>query len=206
MIGQGANNDVRSLLQNELGVALPLHVSLSRPLVLKTEQKDEFLPALKQAVSGSGVKSFTTRLEQLQWHPNEDRTRWFLVLRVADSNDELMKLLRACNSVADTYGQPRLYQEDGPGQSNKHKQGVQMNQEQDSQVAKKFHISIAWSLQKPSESGVTNAGKSFGDGTDLPSSVRSLRVGFGEVKVRIGQDVTSLSLDRKRRRSSGVLS
>jgi len=181
-------------------------VSLSRPLVLKTEQKDEFLPTLKQAVSGSGVKSFATRLEQLQWHPNEDRTRWFLVLRVADENDELMKLLRACNSVADTYGQPRLYEEHGHSHS-KHKQGVQMNQDRDSQAAKKkFHISIAWSLQRPSESGVTNAGKSIGDGTDLPSSVRSLRVGFGEVKVRIGQDVTSLSLDRKRRRSSGVLS
>jgi hypothetical protein len=193
------------LLQNELGVALPLHVSLSRPLVLKTEQKDEFLPTLKKAVSGCGVKSFTTRLEQLQWHPNEDRTRWFLVLRVADSNDELMKLLRACNSVADSYDQPRLYEEDEPRHS-KHKQGVQMNQERDSQAAKKFHISIAWSLQRPTESGVTNAGKSFGDGTDLPRSVRSLSVGFGEVKVRIGQDVTSLSLDRKRRRSSGVLS
>ncbi|RYF44421.1 MAG: hypothetical protein EOO38_17945, partial [Cytophagaceae bacterium] len=156
-------------------------------------------------VSGSGVKSFTTRLEQLQWHPNEDRTRWFLVLRVADSNDELMKLLRACNSVADMYDQPRLYEEDKAGQS-KHKQGVQVNQEQESQAAKKFHVSIAWSLQRPSESGVANAGKSIGDGADLPSSVRSLSVGFGEVKVRIGQDVTSLSLDRKRRRSSGVLS
>ena len=174
--------------------------------MLKTEQKDEFLPTLKQAVSGSGVKSFSVRLEQLQWHPNEDLTRWFLVLRVADENDELTKLLRACNSVADMYGQPRLYEEDGHSHS-KHKQGVQMDQERESQVArKKFHISIAWSLQRPSESGVTNAGKSIGDGTDLPSSVRSLSVGFGEVKVRIGQDVTSLSLDRKRRRSSGVLS
>jgi hypothetical protein len=185
------------LLQNELGVALPLHVSLSRPLVLKTEQKDDFLPTLRNAVSGSGVKAFTTRLEQLQWHPNEDRTRWFLVLRVADSNDELMKLLRVCNSVASTYSQPRLYEEDGPGQSKR---------KQEMQVAKKFHISIAWSLQSPLEGGVTNAGKSFGDGTDLPSSVRSLSVGFSEVKVRIGQDVTSLSLDQKRRRSSGVLS
>lgn len=206
MIGQGADNDVRSLLQNELGVALPLHVSLSRPLVLKTEQKDEFLPTLIKAVNSCGVRSFTTCLEQLQWHSNEDGTRWFLVLRVADEDDELMKLLRACNSVAETYGQPRLYHADGHSHS-KHKQGVQMNQERDLQAAKKkFHISIAWSLQRPSESGVTNAGQNFGDGTDLPSSVRSLRVGFGEVKVRIGQDVTSLSLDRKRRRSSGVLS
>ena len=177
--------------------------------MLKTEQKDDFLPTLKEAVSSSGVKSFTTRLEQLQWHPNEDRTRWFLVLRVGDGNSELVKLLRACNSVADKYGQPRLYEEDKPSQlKHKHKQGVQMNQDRESQAAKKFHISIAWSLQRPSESGsgVTNAGRSFGDGTDLPSAVRSLSVGFGEVKVRIGQDVTSLSLDRKRRRSSGVLS
>ena len=81
-----------------------------------------------------------------------------------------------------------------------------MNQERMSQAAKKFHLSIAWSLQRPPESGVTNAGKSFGDSTDLPSAVRNLSVGFSEVKVRIGQDVTSLSLDQKRRRSSGVLS
>lgn len=177
-------------------------MSLSRPLVLRTEQKDDFLSTLKNAVSGSGVKAFTTRLEQLQWHPNEDRTRWFLVLRVADSNDELMKLLRVCNSVADMYGQPRLYEEDKSGQP-KRKQGTRLQHERESQVSNKFHISIAWALQRPSESGVTDTGKGFGD---LPSLVRSLSVPFSEVKVRIGQDVTPLSLDQKRRRTSGVLS
>lgn len=202
--GQTANNNVRSLLQNELGVPLPLHVSLSRPLTLKTEQKEGFFQTLKNAVSGSGVKALTTSLEELQWHPNEDRTRWFLVLRVADKNNELMKLLRACNSVADVYDQPRLYEDDEAGES-KRKKHNSTNHEKESQVSKKFHISIAWSLQDPSESGVMQQGEGNGNGQNLPSSVNGLGVPFSEVKIRIGQDVTSLPLDQKRRRSSGVL-
>jgi hypothetical protein len=184
-------------LQNELGVALPLHVSLSRPLTLKTEQKDGFLSSLRNAVSGSGVRAFTTSLEQLQWHPNEDRTRWFLVLRVEDRNHEFMKLLRACNSVADIYDQPRLYEDDG----NKEPQRKNQAATNGEGISKKFHISIAWSLQKPSEI----ADRDVSNGTDPLNSVRGLRVPFNEVKVRIGQDVTSVSLDAKRRRSSGVL-
>jgi hypothetical protein len=188
-------------LQNELGVALPLHISLSRPLTLKTEQKDGFFHSLRNAVRGSSVRAFATSLEQLQWHPNEDGTRWFLVLRVADRNHELMKLLHACNSVADMYDQPRLYEDDENAES-KRKNGVSTNHEQESQLSKKFHISIAWSLQKPSAIG---ADEDVNNGTASPNSVRSLSVPFNEVKVRIGQDVTLLPLDVKRRRSSGVL-
>lgn len=192
------------MLQNDLGVPLPLHVSLSRPLTLKTEQKDGFFQTLKNAVSGSGVKAFTTSIEELQWHPNEDRTRWFLVLRVADRNNELMKLLRACNFVADVYNQPRLYEDDEAG-GTKRKKRDSTTHEQKSQVSKKFHISIAWSLQEQSQSGATQLGEGNGNGQHLPSSVSGLGVPFSEVKVRIGQDVTSLPLDQKRRRSSGVL-
>jgi hypothetical protein len=188
-------------LQNELGVALPLHVSLSRPLTLKTEQKDGFFNSLRNAVSGSGVRAFTTSFEQLQWHPNEDRTRWFLVLRVEDRNLELIKLLRACNSVADMYDQPRLYEDDGSGEPQRKNQAATNGEE----VSKKFHISIAWSLQKPFEIGGTDADRDVGNGIDPLDSIRGLRVPFNEVKVRIGQDVTLLPLDVKRRRSSGVL-
>jgi hypothetical protein len=200
---KGINNDVHSLLQNGLGVPLPLHISLSRPLTLKTEQRDGFFQAMKKAVSSSGVKAFTTSFEQLQWHPNEDRTRWFLVLR-ADNDHELMKLLRACNYVADLYNQPRLYEDDGHGTSECKKRDP-TSHEQESQVSKKFHISIAWSLQEQSENGVAHASEASSDGGELPSSVRDLGVVFNEVKVRIGQDVTSLSLVQKRRRSSVIL-
>jgi hypothetical protein len=177
---------------------LPLHVSLSRPLTLKTEQKDDFLRSLRNTVSGSGVRAFTTSLEQLQWHPNEDRTRWFLVLRVEDRDHELMKLLRACNSVADMYDQPRLYEDDRNGEPQRKNQAASNGEE----VSKKFHISIAWSLQKPHENGV---GQDFDIGTTSLKSIRSVSVPFNEVKVRIGQDVKLLPLDVKRRRSSGVL-
>lgn len=165
-------------------------------MTLKTEQKDGFSLALKDAINGSGVKSFKAKLEQLQWHPNEDQTRWFLVLRVADEDDELMRLLRACNSTANVYNQPRLYEDDGHGKR-LHKERGQNDDEQELQVAKKFHISIAWSLERPPNGDAARE--------DLPSVIRQLSVSFKEVKVRIGQDVTSLSLSQRRRRSSAIL-
>lgn len=193
-------NDIRSLLQNDLGVALPLHVSLSRPLVLRTEQKDDFFPSLKDAIGSSGVRAFETTFERLQWHPNEDRTRWFLVLRVADEDDGMLKLLRTCNSVAVKYGQPKLYESDDT-----HSGGRQTSRG-NSKISDKFHISIAWSLEEPSGSIRTSEGKNTCNAMDLPPTIHSLRVPFGEVKVRIGQDVTSMPLDPRRRRTSGVLS
>ena len=198
--GNTAKDDVRSLLQNDLGVALPLHISLSRPLVLRTEQKDEFFLSLKDAISSSGARAFETSFEQLQWHPNEDRTRWFLVLRVTDEDDALFKLLRTCNSVAAKYGQPKLYEDDDAHG------GGKRTPKQMSKVSEKFHISIAWSLEEPPSSLRTIAGETACTTMDLPPAVRSLRVPFGEVKVRIGQDVTSMPLDPRRRRTSGVLS
>jgi hypothetical protein len=198
--GTTAKSDVHSLLQNDLGVALPLHVSLSRPLVLKTEQKDDFFIRLKDAISSSGARAFETSFERLQWHPNEDRTRWFLVLRVLDEGDALLKLLRTCNFVADKYNQPKLYEDDDV-----HGGGKRPSR-QTSKISDKFHISIAWSLEEPPSSGRTIAGETACDAMDLPPAVHSLRVPFGEVKVRIGQDVTSMPLDPRRRRTSGVLS
>jgi hypothetical protein len=194
--GTTTKNDVRSLLQNDLGVALPLHVSLSRPLVLKTEQKDDFFISLKDAISSSGARAFETSFEQLQWHPNEDRTRWFLVLRVVDEDGALLKLLRTCNSVAAKYGQPKLYEDDDVHSG--HKRPPKQR------ISEKFHISIAWSLEDPTGSGRTIAGETACDAMELPAAIHSLRVPFGEVKVRIGQDVTSMPLDPRRRRTSGV--
>jgi hypothetical protein len=199
--GKSAKDDVRSLLQNDLGVALPLHISLSRPLVLRTEQKDDFFFSLKDAISSSGgARASETSFEQLQWHPNEDRTRWFLVLRVTDDDDALFKLLRTCNSVAVKYGQPKLYEDDDVDGRGKRPPS------QMSKISEKFHISIAWSLEEPPSSLGMIAGETACNAMDLPPAVRSLRVPFGEVKVRIGQDVTSMPLDPRRRRTSGVLS
>lgn len=45
-----------SLLHSELGVQLPLHISLSRPVVLTTDQKQPFLDAFERAIKASNTK------------------------------------------------------------------------------------------------------------------------------------------------------
>lgn len=47
---------MHSLLYSDLGVQLPLHISLSRPVVLRTEQKESFLELLRHRVTNSGIQ------------------------------------------------------------------------------------------------------------------------------------------------------
>lgn len=106
-------------------------------------------------------------------------------------------MLSTCNDIAADYKQPKLYENDDDAKQAGEKR-PSTGKQPAKQVARKFHISIAWSLEGASQ-GETQS-------QDLPAQVRSIRVSFTEVKVRIGQDVTSLPLSQKRRRASGVLS
>jgi hypothetical protein len=45
-----------SLLQSDLGVQLPLHISLSRPVVLVTEQKQAFSERFEHAIQESEIR------------------------------------------------------------------------------------------------------------------------------------------------------
>ncbi|CZT17819.1 uncharacterized protein RCC_03655 [Ramularia collo-cygni] len=167
---------IHTLLENDLGVQLPLHISLSRPLTLKTAQKDKFLADLKTAISTTGVRGFAVTPNKLTWHPNEDGTRWFLVLSlIRPENNELQKLLDVCNKLAGEAGQPLLYQ------------GSKSREVDDG----KFHLSVAWSLT-PQEEGEVDVA------TGIKEKLKGLKIELGEVKARIGQDVTSIPL-RKRR-------
>ena len=134
-------------------------------------------------------------MRDLALHPNESKTRWFLVLRLQTSTD-LSKLLSICNNVADQFGQPLLYATHG-------------NHEQN-QIGDQFHISIAWSLEPP-QSHEGEEAKLFSKSGDLyltgisyalMGQLSSLSIHFSEVKVRIGQDVHSIAL-KARRQSSG---
>jgi U6 snRNA phosphodiesterase len=170
---------VKSLLYSELGVPLPLHISLSRPLVLRTEQRAAFLDQLKTSVQACGARAFTTRPIDVRWHPNEVGNRWFLVLGLEKTDGgELPRLLAACNQVAKVFEQPLLYAEDG---------------RDGGKASDKFHISIAWSLE-PQESGVT------GNLPSLPEGAKEMQIPFPEVKIRIGQDVTTIPLLAARRK------
>lgn len=174
---------VHSLLQNELGVALPLHISLSRPLTLKTAQKEEFLDLLKRSLNDNGAKALHANPKDLMWHSNETSTRWFLVTRM-QASQSLSHLLDVCNGVAKEFQQPLLYAD-----------------HTSDDMQDKLHISIAWALELPlvAESGpksgsssVVQARRSIPDAS--LEQLRNLQIVFGELKVRIGQDVHVLPL------------
>nr|OQO16636.1 hypothetical protein B0A51_16899 [Rachicladosporium sp. CCFEE 5018] len=196
---------IHTLLRNDLGVPIPLHVSLSRTLMLKAEQRDAFLARCRAAASS--VTAFEMKLETLQWHPNEDRTRWFLVVQVSSPDAALSSLVESLNSVAAEFNQPLLYEDEDatssvtPSASRIADSGATTTRV----VSQKFHISIAWSLEPPPTAGTTNTEtvqQTQTDGRFLMRALAEYRVPANDLKVRIGQDVTAIPL--RVRRGSAV--
>lgn len=126
------NVRLESLLKSDLEADLPLHISLSRTLMLATHERQTFTDALEAAIGASGVKPyvfpspitratflevlliricrFTVTLNTLHWVPNYENNRWFLVLQaIKPAGNGLTKLLVASNTVAKRFGQPSLY-------------------------------------------------------------------------------------------------
>lgn len=52
----GETMNMHSLLHSDLGAQLPLHISLSRPVVLRTEQRHSFLETLEKGIWNSHVQ------------------------------------------------------------------------------------------------------------------------------------------------------
>ncbi|OQO00442.1 hypothetical protein B0A48_13791 [Cryoendolithus antarcticus] len=195
------SNVIHTLLRNDLGVPIPLHVSLSRTLMLKTEQRNAFLARCKAAASS--VTAFEMKLETLQWHPNEDRTRWFLVVQVSSPNDALSSLVESLNSVAAEFNQPLLYEDEDatssvtPSASRIVDSGATTTRV----VSQKFHISVAWSLEPPPTAETTDTEtvqQTQTDGRFLTRALAEYRGPAKELKVRIGQDVTTIPLRVRR--------
>jgi hypothetical protein len=196
---------LHSLLLSPIGVPLPLHISLSRPLVLKTSDKEPFTNHLSTSLAALDIQAFSVRPKNLIWHPNEDGTRWFLVLRVTSScsssdddeqggeKRELRDLLRACNNVAKRFGQPLLY-------ASSHNGGQRPEEDH-------FHISIAWALKPPPPSTLTSSDKHDTVAREVPISedlrkaLEKTEIAFDQVKLRIGQDVTNFPLRSTRTKS-----
>ncbi|CEJ57800.1 hypothetical protein PMG11_06480 [Penicillium brasilianum] len=181
---------LHSLLHSDLGAQLPLHISLSAPVVLRTEQRASFTETLTRSIRDSYIPPFTVIPDTLKWVSNHERTRWFLVLHVARPvSDGLNRLLALSNRALAAFDQPSLYASSRGARRNRapvaHGRGQDLN-EFSGDYSDCFHISLAWSLVEPSKKDEERVrGLELGD-------VGSMRVSFDSVKVKIGNHVESV--------------
>lgn len=181
---------IQSSLRSDLGVRLPLHVSLSAPLILTTDNKDAFEEELSKAIQNAKLAAFDVSLSGLQWVKNFDGTRHFLILVLKEPLDaELQNLLSVCNGVAKEFRLPQLYagrragvgvvpSREGP--EPRHKSTRSESQ------GGKFHISIAWCLSQPRDShGVCQY---------FPRQLSEMKIRFDKVFVTIGNHTSALAL------------
>ncbi|RMZ66754.1 hypothetical protein GMOD_00002118 [Pyrenophora seminiperda CCB06] len=194
--------DIVPSLQSELGAPLPLHVSLSRTLQIKTEGRESFLETLKLSLRRSAVCSFNVEFRNLKWVPNFERNRWFLVLSIKrPGQDELNRLLHACNEAAQTSGHPGLYtgaEGDGPMEDtdlndNLKRRKVDKIDLRHLDLSKYFHVTIAWNLTEPDTAWTTLVQQ-----LDTTAFIQSPEATFDTVKVRIGSAVHNIALSTRR--------
>ena len=177
---------VHSFLRSDLDVQQPLHISLSAPLTVKTDQKDDLHEALVTALRDSGARRFTVVPCDVAWVANLERSRYFLVVKLKKpTNDDLNKLLRACNDCATSWNLDQLY---APSKS-KGSGRTDLDPSKDVQdQSSAFHISIAWSLDAPDENDHQTM-------ASLKSNLLDdIAIQFSVVKVKIGNMVSDVSL------------
>jgi hypothetical protein len=182
-------------LQSDLGAPLPLHVSLSRTLQIRTEDKEAFVDTLRSSVRKAAVSAFHFNFVGLNWVPNFERNRWFLVLSIEKPlQNELNRLLIACNEATNKCGHPGLYvggPGDGPMEDSNgaKRRKSEHHEEQDSDFSSRFHISIAWNLEEP-DSEWTSLVKDI----DVRKHIESPQSTFDVVKARVGNVVHNVNL------------
>ena len=129
----------------------------------------------------------------LDWVANQDKTRWFLVIRIEKPpKDELARLLYVTNEVVQGFGQLPLY-----GAPHQPPLGTAPRAQDD--VSSSFHISIGWSLNTPS----TDSSVKLKDEVDARDIAFHLLVSF--IKVKIGNGVTAISLVSKVKTYNGIV-
>ncbi|KAK5632662.1 hypothetical protein RRF57_008376 [Xylaria bambusicola] len=205
------HTSITSFLTSDLGAPQPLHISLSRPIVLSTAQKDAFLSSLESRIRTSGIAPFELSLLGLQWHRTEESSR-------SSSNPQLTSLLSHTNGIVTAFDQPPLYAWAKP--PNKDSSSSSDNKNQEDALDDAFHISIAWSFALPSadlrriteeaftsayDSTNTDAGVSaIGCTKTLGDAVRTMRVRVEGIKAKIGNVVTHIPLPNARSRRDKV--
>ena len=185
---------VQTALRSDAGVRQPLHISLSSPLTLHTDQKEIFEKRLQSEITALKVRPFTVSLDAIRWVSNFDGTRTFLIATILKRDlGPLRMLLSTCNSVAKHFELPTLYSE--PEESDS-KVGVQTKLSGDSRVERiesknavdKFHFSIGWTLTKVVSDNVKLS-------AELQQRLQDIVVKLDSVLLKIGNKVTAVALD-----------
>lgn len=217
------NHELTTFLTSDLGAPLPLHISLSRPFVLRTEQKDAFRENLARRIANAVVAPFELRGYGLAWFRSAEASRSFLVLRVRTavqevkenqrrSNPQLADLLQGCNEVVGAQGQPRLYAAQGGGgeveelDESGEGGGVQPvgGDEEGEGVDGAFHVSVAWSFAEPTEDIRARTAAVFAREEKRQKGVLGgIRIPVDSIKVKIGNVVTDIPLAEKGTKGSG---
>ncbi|EPS44648.1 hypothetical protein H072_1353 [Dactylellina haptotyla CBS 200.50] len=163
---------LESFLYSDLGTQLPLHISMSRPVVLRTEERDGFMTSLERGVQRVGIGPFDVDFTALEWVPNQDRTRWFWVMRA--SSPVLSTLLAVCNQVVRRHRQPELYLRDSRGN-----------------IRDGFHVSIGWSLTEPTKEISQEISAAI---SEVRADLQELKMRCDTLKVKIGNAVHTVEL------------
>jgi U6 snRNA phosphodiesterase len=175
---------ITSFLTSDLKARQPLHVSLSAPLVLRSDQRDRFREHLERAISTSTAQPFNVSPTHLDWVANQDKSRHFLVLKLTQPrNDDLNKLLTACNGCAKSLGLEQLYANSTETASRQSQDDLSRSN------SSSFHISIAWALASPT---VTMAETLE---SVILTRLRQEVVNFSTVKMKIGNVVIEVPLE-----------
>ena len=193
--------DIIPSLQSELGAPLPLHVSLSRTLQIKTDDRETFLGTLNTSLRRAAIQAFHADFRGLKWVSNFERNRWFLVLGIKKpAHNELNRLLSACNEAAQKCGHPALYsggKGDGPMENNSPTLDPDLKRDKIDR-SDNFHVSIAWNLIEPDPEWV-----SLIQSMDVDKYIHTSQVSFDVVKARVGNVVHNIEL-RSRKNNLGT--
>jgi U6 snRNA phosphodiesterase len=182
--------------------------------MLRTEQRGAFLEKLEDAVGRSGVRPFQVFVTGLDWVPNANNTRWFLVLGLErPENDGLNHLLAVTNCVARDSGLEMLYADQEPCEEGlpdqpprlvqlhagrrgvRDKDYMQTPANAPADYSSKFHLSIAWQLQEPDKGGLASI--------EAIESVQQLSISCDCLKVKIGNAIHHISLSERRLSEQG---
>ncbi|KAF8476981.1 U6 snRNA phosphodiesterase Usb1 [Kalaharituber pfeilii] len=161
-----------SSLVSDLGTELPLHLSLSRPNTLKTDERAGFVDLLEERIRKAKLRLFEISFTGFEWVSNGDGTRWFFVMVAKSKGNELFTLLRLTNFSFATYQQPPLYSLE------KGENG--------------FHVTIGWSLGAPDQELKVKLESEIG--IEFKGHLARLKMKVEEVKVKIGNTIKVLPL------------